>query len=55
MNHYVYRITNLKQNKHYYGCRTSKIRPIDDIGTIYFSSSTDTDFLYDLKENRENY
>lgn len=39
MYHYVYRITNKKIRKHYYGSRTSKVRPKDDLGKIYLSSS----------------
>ena len=35
--HYVYRITNIVENKHYYGSRTSKINPYDDLGKKYFS------------------
>jgi hypothetical protein len=38
-NHYVYRITNLKENKHYYGSRSSKRKPENDLGEYYFSSS----------------
>lgn len=55
MNHYVYRITNIKLNKHYYGVRSTKINPSDDIGFHYFSSSTDTDFLYEQRENPTNF
>ena len=36
--HYVYRITNLINNKHYYGKRSSKIEPKLDLGIKYFSS-----------------
>jgi len=52
--HYVYRITNTKLNKHYYGTRTSK-NPKEDIGIKYFSSSKDKDFIKDQKENPQNY
>ena len=34
--HYVYRITF--QNEHYYGSRTSKVQPIQDLGKRYFTS-----------------
>lgn len=37
--HYVYRITNLVEQKHYYGSRTSNISPFDDLGKKYFSSA----------------
>lgn len=31
--HYVYRITNIVENKHYYGKRSSKkVKPLDDLG-----------------------
>lgn len=36
--HYVYRITNLVEGKHYYGVRSSKVSPFNDLGTKYFSS-----------------
>lgn len=54
-NHYVYRITNKIENKHYYGVRSSNIKPKDDIGIKYFSSSTDKNFMLDQKENPQNY
>lgn len=53
--HYVYRITNKIINKHYYGSRTSKIEPQKDLGFIYFSSSSDKNFIKDQKENPKNY
>ena len=54
--HYVYRITNIVDNKHYYGVRTSKnISPKEDIGINYFSSSTDKKFRQDQKENPQDY
>jgi len=56
MKHYVYRITNIKLNKHYYGTRTSKNKtPEEDIGIYYFSSSKDKEFIKDQKENPQNY
>jgi len=56
MKHYVYRITNIRLNKHYYGTRTSKKTiPEKDIGYIYFSSSSDKDFIKDQKENPQDY
>ena len=53
--HYVYRITNTKLNKHYYGVRSSKIEPSKDLGVKYFSSSTDKEFIHDQKINPQNY
>ena len=53
--HYVYRISNLIERKHYYGVRTSDIEPKYDIGINYFSSSTNKSFIKDQKENPQNY
>lgn len=51
MYHYVYRITNIQLRKHYYGVRSSELPPQDDLGKVYFSSSTDKDFLQEQKDN----
>ena len=53
--HYVYRITNLVEKKHYYGKRSSKCDPKLDLGIKYFSSSKDKDFKADQKNNPQNY
>lgn len=54
--HYVYRITNLIENKHYYGSRTCKgINPIEDLGIKYISSSHDIDFICEQKDHPENF
>ncbi len=57
--HYIYRITNIIKNKYYYGSRTTskikEVKPKDDIGIKYFSSSKDKDFLLDQKLNPKNY
>jgi hypothetical protein len=53
--HYVYRITNLVEKKHYYGKRTSQIHPKLDIGVKYFSSSKDKAFMQDQTDNPSNY
>jgi hypothetical protein len=53
--HYVYRITNIIENKHYYGKRSSIIEPKLDLGKKYFSSSRDKEFMKDQKENPQNY
>lgn len=47
--HYVYRITNIKENKYYYGVRSSKCLPKDDLGIKYFSSASDKEFIKDQK------
>ncbi len=53
--HYVYRITNLVENKHYYGSRTSKVHPSLDLGVKYFSSSWDKDFIKEQKTSPRNF
>lgn len=39
MFHYVYRITNKTNGRHYIGSRSSKIVPSQDLGVKYYSSS----------------
>ena len=53
--HYVYRISNITENKHYYGKRSTSINPIDDIGKQYFSSSKDKDFITEQHEHPERF
>ena len=55
MYHYVYRISNTKEQKHYYGKRSSKVEPKKDLGIKYFSSSKDKNFILDQKHNPKNY
>lgn len=55
MNHYVYRITNIILEKHYYGVRSSECMPSDDIGVKYFNSSKDKEFINDQRKNPSNY
>ena len=55
MYHYTYRITNINENKYYYGSRSSKLPPKDDLGVVYFSSSTDKQFRSDQKQNPNQY
>lgn len=52
---YVYRITNTKEKKHYYGKHTTKIIPVKEIGIKYFSSSRCKEFMNDQKLNPQNY
>ena len=53
---YLYRITNLKERKHYYGTRTSKnVLPSQDLGIRYFSTSYDKEFINDQQIHPENY
>lgn len=51
--HYTYRITNIKENKHYYGVRSSKDDPKLDLGIKYFSSSSNKEFIKEQKENKD--
>jgi len=53
--HYVYRISNILLDKHYYGYRKTQNDPILDIGIKYFSSSKDKEFIKDQKKNPQNY
>jgi hypothetical protein len=53
--HYVYRISNIVLNRHYYGARSTKYSPKEDLGIRYFSSSHDKEFLKDQKVNPQNY
>jgi len=53
--HYVYRIFNTVENKHYYGVRSCIISPKLDLGIKYFSSSTDKEFIKDQKINPQKY
>ena len=50
---YVYQITNKENGKMYIGTRSSKDLPEDDLGTKYFSSSSDKDFILEQKENKD--
>ena len=53
--HYIYRITNIIENKYYYGSRSCNILPQNDLGFKYFSSSKDKEFILDQKTNPQNY
>jgi hypothetical protein len=55
MFHYVYRITNIKNNKHYYGKRSSKVTPFEDLGKKYFSSCKDKLFINEQKKFPQNF
>ena len=53
--HYVYRITNKITGKHYYGSRSSKRSPSEDLGHFYFSSYSNKYFKIDQKQNPSHY
>jgi hypothetical protein len=55
MFYYAYQITNIVENKKYIGSRGSYKKPEDDLGKIYFSSSKDSFFINDQKNNPHNY
>ena len=53
--HYVYRITNIIDNKHYYGVRTSNVEPKLDLCFKYFSSSSNREFMIEQQEHEERF
>jgi len=53
--HYVYRITNTKTGLHYYGSRSTKKAPLEDLGISYFSTFSKDWFKKDQKENPQDY
>ena len=53
--YYIYRITNVEENKHYYGCRVSYILPSIDLGNKYISSSSDITFKEEQILNKEKF
>ena len=56
MNNYVYKITNKNNNMWYIGSRCSKnLSPENDLGGIYFSSSSNKTFINELIENKNNF
>lgn len=55
MNHYVYRITHTPSNIHYYGARSTKLNPKEDLGIKYFSSSSDKIFKELQKRTPEHF
>ena len=55
MNHYTYKITNIKTNKSYIGVRSCEDTPSEDIGIKYFSSSSDKVFISEQRINPENF
>lgn len=52
--HYVYRITNIIEKKHYYGKRSSKIEPKLDLGFKYFGSPSGKTNSWIVKDQKEN-
>lgn len=56
--HYVYRITNLIEQKHYYGVRSSVRPPFLDLGDTYWASPKQKSnkwIIKDQKTHRNNY
>lgn len=51
--HYVYRITDTTSNTYYYGSRVTTLDPYNDLGHIYFSSSTLKEFINRQKLHRD--
>lgn len=52
---YTYLITELSSNKKYIGVRSSDIEPNLDLGSYYFSSSTNKPFIKRQRENIFDY
>ena len=48
--YYVYRISHIISQIHYYGNRITKINPHSDLGIKYFSSSSDNNFITEQYE-----
>jgi ribosome-binding protein aMBF1 (putative translation factor) len=48
--YYVYKITDKKRKKYYIGSRTSEIPPDQDLGHVYFSSSTNRKFITEQRK-----
>ena len=55
MHHYVYRILEKPTLKFYIGLRSSEVTPKKDLGSVYFSSSSDSEFINNQKMFPENY
>ena len=53
--HYVYRITNIITEMHYYGDRSCNCQPSEDLGVKYFSSFTNKLFKQDQQQNPQDY
>lgn len=51
MNHYTYKITNLLNGKSYIGVRSTDKDPSNDLGIVYYSSSSDVDFINEQREH----
>jgi len=49
--YYVYKITDKKRKKYYIGSRSSEIKPEQDLGHIYFSSSGNKKFITEQRKN----
>ena len=55
MHHYVYRIRDLRTDGFYIGMRSSELAPDQDLGKVYFSSSSNRDFIRDQRENPDQF
>jgi len=55
MYHYVYKIIDKKREMYYVGARSSELKPEEDLGHNYFSSSCDRNFISEQKENPEQF
>ena len=53
--HYTYIITDTLTNKRYIGVRSSTVEPINDIGVLYFSSSSNQEFIKEQHINPKRF
>lgn len=54
-NHYTYMITELNTGRMYIGVRSTSNKPEYDLGVEYFSSSLNSEFIFEQKHNPANY
>lgn len=55
LNNFVYKITNKDTLKSYIGIRSSDLKPLEDVGVNYFTSSSDLEFYNDFVNNTYDY
>ena len=53
--HYVYSIVNKENGMSYIGVRSSDVKPHQDLGINYFSSSSDSNFINEQLQNRDRF
>ncbi len=53
--HYTYWIHNIIKDMFYFGVKSCDGEPNDNLGRVYFSSSSDKEFMIDQKNNPLHY